>query len=321
MLRYLTQRLAAGALILALVNFVGFAYAHGARYIQQLQNPYGTRAAPPEILPLYAEYLQAATRLDFGTLAVGVGVPVMEALGQAALASAGLLALAAVFSVLTGLALGLLAVRVEPPGVARWLTPVVSLGLAMPSFYLGTLFVAAAAFLLLRGLGEFPLPLGGFGWDAHLALPTLALVIRPATQIAQVTANLLADEIRKQYVVTARSFGNTWRRIRWRHALSNALAPILLTVAGAFRLAVGELVLVEWLFAWPGLGRLLAQTLLAPNIAAPGSLSGGGQYFLHPPLLAALLMVLALAFITVETAASSLARAVDPRLRLDDPQH
>jgi ABC-type dipeptide/oligopeptide/nickel transport system permease component len=74
-------------------------------------------------------------------------------------------------------------------------------------------------------------------------------------------------------------------------------------------------VLVEWLFVWPGLGRLLAQVLLSPSSASPGALFGGGQYFLNPPLLAALLTILALAFLIVDGVASGLARAVDPRLR------
>jgi peptide/nickel transport system permease protein len=264
---------------------------------------------------LYAGYAQGLLRLDFGQLPVGADQPVLEALAQAAQASLGLLAVALGLGVLAGLALGLAAVRVEPAGVAPWLAPLATLGLAMPSFYLGTLFIAASVYLLLRGVEAFPLPLSGFGWDLHLVLPALALMLRPAMQIAQITASLLADEMRKQYVVTARSVGNTWRRIRRRHALRNVVAPVLLTIAGTFRLSLGELVLVEWLFNWPGLGRLLAQTLVAPDFAAPGALTGGGQFFLNPPLLAALLTVFALAFLLADALASSLARSADPRLR------
>lgn len=319
MSRYLLRRLTGGLLSLLAVNFIGFAYAEGARYIQALQNPYGTRSAPPDILALYGAYAAGLTRLDLGHFGGGLGQGVGAALLSAAAASGGLLILAAGLSVGLGLLLGLAAVRVEPPGVAGWLTPAVSLGLAMPSFYLGTLFLAVAAYWLTRGLAEFPVPLAGFGWDAHLVLPTVALTLRPAAQIAQVTAGLLSGEMRRQYVVTARSVGNTWRRIRWRHVLRNVWAPVLLTIAGALRLSMGELVLVEWLFAWPGLGRLLAQTLLAPNIAAPGALSGGGQYFLNPALLAALLVVFALAFLLTDGAASALARLADPRFRLETP--
>lgn len=309
------RRILGGLVLVALANFLGFTYSHGAHFVQQLQSPFGTRAQPPEVLSLYADYVRGLARGDLGVLPAGAGLPVAQALSEAALASVGLLAITLLLSSLGGLALGLAAVRVTPPGIAPWLAPVATLGLATPSFYVGTLAVAASVFLALRGLGAPPFPVSGFGWDAHLILPVLALTLRPLAQIAQVSASLLVAEIRKQYIVTARSVGNTWRRIRWRHALRNIVAPLLLVAASAFRFLVGELVLVEWLFAWPGLGRLLAQALLTPGSASPGALFGGGRFFLNPPLLAALLTVLALAFLIVDGVASGLARAVDPRLR------
>jgi ABC-type dipeptide/oligopeptide/nickel transport system permease component len=163
-----------------------------------------------------------------------------------------------------------------------------------------------------------PLPLHGFGWDLHLVLPVLALLLRPTVQIAQVTAGLLAGELGKQYITAARSRGNTWARARWRHALSNVLAPVILTIAGSFRLLVGELILVEWLFAWPGLGWLLSLALVPPRIATVSGLSDISLYFLHPPLVAALLTMFTLVFLTVDAVASFAARSVDPRLQVAD---
>lgn len=95
-----------------------------------------------------------------------------------------------------------------------------------------------------------------------------------------------------------------------------ALASIVLTLAGAFRLTLGELVLVEWLFSWPGLGRMLVLTLLAPRVASiGGNFSDAGQFFLNPPLLAALVTFFALLFAISEVLSTSLARSADPRLR------
>jgi ABC-type dipeptide/oligopeptide/nickel transport system permease component len=316
--RFLLRRLAVIPLALVLVNFIGFTYAHVAIRFQQAQNPWGTGVEnSPPILPLYGDYVRSVLRLDFGKLPVGVSTSVAEAVLTASGASLGLLMLAFMLSLIAGLLLGLRAVRLEPAGVSRWLMPLSTIGMATPSFFVGTLFVVAVVYYVLwRGPNATsPLPLQGFGWDVHLVLPALALMLRPTVQIAHVTASLLSGEINQPYVVAARSRGNSWNRIRWRHALRNVLAPVILTIAGSLRWLVGELILVEWLFAWPGLGRLLALALLPPNVAAPGALIGSTAYFLHPELIAALLTVFALVFVVIDTLASTLARVVDPRLR------
>lgn len=318
MSRFILRRLAVIPVALVLVNFVGFTYAHAAQRFHAAQNPFGTglEKSPP-ILPLYAAYLERVLHLDFGTMQVGAGATVSAAIGKAAGASLGLLVLAFTLSLIIGLLVGLGAVRIEPAGVSRWLMPFSTIGLAMPSFYIGTLFIVASVYYLLRGGpdAKAPLPLQGFGWDLHLILPTLVLIVRPTVQIAQVTAALLSGEIGHQYVVAARSRGNSWNRIRWRHALRNVLAPVILTVASSLRLLIGELILVEWLFGWPGLGRLLALALVPPNVAMPGGLSGGTLYFLHPELIAGLLTVFALFFVIIDSLASISVRMVDPRLR------
>jgi len=318
MMRFFLRRLIVIPIVLALVNFIGFTYAHAAQRFHAAQNPWGAGSdeAPP-ILPLYVDYARGLLRGDWGKMPVGVSETVAQGLWRAGGVSLGLLALAFAFSAVIGLLLGLRAVRTGTAGVAAWLIPVSTIGLAAPSFYIGALFIAATVFYLLRAGPEArsPLPLGGFGWDIHLVLPVMALVARPAAQIAQVTASLLSGEIGQQYVIAARSRGNSWARVRWKHALRNVLAPVILAMAGSLRLLAGELILVEWLFAWPGLGRLLALALIPPNVASPGGLEGHTVYFLHPELVAALVPTFAFIFLAVDTSASTLARWADPRLR------
>ena len=316
--RFFLRRLLVIPVALAVVNFLGFFYAHAAQQFHAAQNPYGAGVdKPPAIWPLYVDYVQRIVRGEFGQMPVGVSLSIAQGVSQAAGASLGLLALAFVLSSAVGLLLGLRAVRAETASVAGWLMPFSTLGLATPSFYIGTLFIVGAVYYVLRGGPETkpPLPLQGFGWDAHLVLPLAALCVRPVMQIAQVTGNLLAGEMAQQYVVAARSRGNSWRRAQWRHALGNVLAPVLLTIAASLRLLVGELIIIEWLFGWPGLGRLLALALIPPNVASPGALTGHAIYFLHPELVAALLTVFTFIFLGVDTLASTLVRWVDPRLR------
>ena len=316
MVRSTLRRLAIIPPALLLINFAGFAYAHLVRPIRAARSPYLRLLPETEpLLPTYAAYLQNVLHFDFGAIP-GSQEPIATTISRAGTASLGLLALALALSTVLGLLLGFWATRSNPPGVSRWLPPLSTVGLAMPSFYIGILcIVASISYIFWRGAGtEIPFPIQGFGWDRHLVLPTLALMARPTVQIAQMTSELLAGELRKQYIVTARSVGVPWLFVRWRHALRNILAPVILTIAGSLRLLVGELVVVENLFAWPGLGRLLAWTLI------PGRVSGGGAslgaiMFLDPPVIAAVLTAIAGFFLLADFAASVLVRAVDPRLR------
>jgi peptide/nickel transport system permease protein len=315
MTRFILQRLAVLPVAALLVHFLGFSYAHLARPLRAARNPFLSSMEAQPLLPTYKGYFQGALHLDFGDIPVSPGVQesLVTSIARASVSSLGLLAIALVLSALLGLALGLLAVRPDPPRLANWLTLVSTLGLAMPSFYIGSLFVLASLTYLLRGgYGtRLILPIRGFGWDSHLVLPTLALIARPSVQIAQVTAELLKDELGKQYVVAARSVGFTWRAIRWRLALRNILAAVILSIAGSVRLLVGELIVVEWLFEWPGLGRLLALTL----IPAVTSTSTQEPLFLDPRVVSAVLVVFAALFLLTDFIAAILVRVSDPRLR------
>ena len=310
---FILRRLALIPVALLLVNCLGFSYAHLAQDVRAARNPYQAAEEGAPLLPAYAAYLRDAVRLDLGVLPYAAGQDTVAAtVGRSGVASLGLMAIAAVISIFAGVSMGLRSVRAEPPRASLWLTAFGTIGLAMPSFFAGSLMIAGAVAFLIWGPDvDIPVPLGGYGWDAHLVLPVLALLVRPAAQIAQVTSGLLVDELGKQYVVAARSAGHSWRSIFRRYAFRNILPAVFVTIGGSLRLLVGELIIVEWLFSWPGLGRLVAQTLVpAHTTSAAESLQ-----FLHPPLLAAALTTIAAFFLLVDFVASTLAASVDPRLR------
>lgn len=316
--RFILYRVLLIPVVLAIMNFAGFAYAHLAQAAQAARNPFG--AASQETVSLWADYgayLQGVASGDLGALPTVAQEPVGAAILRASGASLGLLALAFLFSAVIGVILGFAAVRSHPPTMARWLLPASALGLSAPSFLIGALAIGLLLALLLRGGSDARLliPLQGYGGGENLILPLLALTVRPTAQISQVVSGLLLEEIQLQYVVAAASRGIPWRIIRWRHVLRNFLAPAVLALAGAFRLIIGELVLVEWLFGWPGLGRLLAFSVLPPSSASVMGLSGGRPIFLYPPLMAALLTVFGLLFVAADSVAAGAARLIDPRLR------
>lgn len=319
MIQFILRRLAIIPIALLFVNFLGFTYAHYARPLRAARTPYVRAVDAGPLLPAYGAYLESLFNLDFGLQLSVPGstrtgpVSLGDTLWRATSASLGLMVVALAASMVLGFFLGFKAVRTEPPGVARWLTLVSTMGLAMPSFYIGSLFIMGLVFYILwRGPGtQLPFPLEGFGWDRHLVLPALALMARPTVQLAQVAATLLSGELGKQYVVASRSLGYTWRSIRNQYALRNVIAPVILTIAGMLRLLVGELVLVEWLFKWPGLGRLLAWTLVPAQLTS----SSGSPLFLNPQVMAAVLTLIAALFLLSDFLATLLVRLLDPRLR------
>jgi peptide/nickel transport system permease protein len=316
MTRFILRRLAIIPAVLLLINLLGFSYAHLFLPFRAARIPYLAANLDHRPLPqAYATYLQGALRLDFGTIP-GEEETIAGAIANASVASLGLVVLALTMSVGAGLALGLQAVRSKTLSISRWLTFLSTLGLAMPSFYIGSLMITAVFFYtLVRSTGA-PLPMQGYGWDLHLVLPTLALMVRPAVQIAQITANLTKGELGKRYVLTARSIGQSWRVVRRQHVLRNILAPVILTVAGSARLLLGDLILVEWLFNWPGLGQLFALALV------PGrtSRSMGSPLFLNPPTVATVLTVFAALFLAMDLISAVLVQVADPRHRVTEEE-
>jgi peptide/nickel transport system permease protein len=317
MIQFFLRRLVFIPLVLLIVNITGYAFAHITYQMQQTQTIYGSgKEGLTPLWPVYMEYARNALNGDLGKMPIGVTDTIAAALLRTVGASLGLLLLAFMLSIILGLVLGLTAVKVDPPRKLPWLTLITTTGMAMPSFYIGILFVGVILYFSIRGDGSPLFPVSGFGWDIHLVLPVIALTIRPAMQVAQVTSSLLISELDKRYVVAARSFGHTWNSIRWDKALRNVMAPIILTFAGSFRLLVTELVLVEWLFNWPGIGRMLVQTLVPPRISTLSGLADTSVFFLHPPLVASLLMIFAFMFLLADMFASGFARMIDPRLRV-----
>jgi peptide/nickel transport system permease protein len=319
MAKFILQRLLVIPLLLLLVNFLGFTYAHYARPIRAARTPYVQAEEAGPLIPEYINYLQTLINLDFDMeiatpdiARTNAPVTLGNTLAKATLASLGLLAISLTISIILGLYLGFKATKNDPPDVSRWLMISSTVGLAMPSFYIGSLLIIGLIFYIIwQGPdAEMLLPLSGYGWDAHLILPVIALMARPTFQLAQVTAGVLSAELGKQYVIAGRSMGRTWRSIRLHFALKNVVAPVILTIAGLQRFLVGELIMIEWLFRWPGLGRLLGWTLVPAQMTS----TRGSPLFLNPPIMATVLTLIAALFLITDFVAAVAVRYLDPRV-------
>ncbi len=309
MLRFLVRRLTLIPVILAAANFLGFYFAFSIAPVISTSNPYsqGTLDLPP-VLPEYMNYISNVAQGNFGTTFNGEDVT--EAISRVSITSLGLIGISLTLSIVLGVILGRLAVRRNRVGVSTWLTFTSTVGLALPSFYVATLLITLFLFifLYLTTGNTTMIPFQGFGWDAHLILPVLALTFQPTVKIAQVTGGLLSEELEKQYVTASLSFGHSFKSLKNKFAFRGILAPVLLTIASSLRIMIAELIIIERLFNWPGLGRLIASAL---NIRAQS------QDVLSPPLIAALLTVLVGLFLFIDLFATTLSRVIDPRLRVE----
>ena len=148
MAKFILQRLLIIPLLLLLVNFLGFTYAHYARPMRAERTPYVQVEEAGPLIPAYANYLTTLFKLDFG---LEIATPdnarsntpatLGDTLARAMVASLGLLAISLSISIVLGLYLGFKATKNDPPDTSRWLTIFSTVGLAMPSFYIGSLLI------------------------------------------------------------------------------------------------------------------------------------------------------------------------------------
>jgi len=197
----------------------------------------------------YIEWLKCVLRLDFGDSLIS-GQPVTRLIMERFPLTLSLALLGILISVLIALPLGVLS------AVRRWsvydtLGMLFSqLGMAIPSFWLGIML------LLLLAVKLRLFPLFGSGDLRHLILPAMSLGVARAAVLLRLTRTSMVEELSKEYVITARAKGLTERMVKYKHALKNALLPVI-TVAGIqLGYMLGGAIIIEQVFSLPGLGRL-----------------------------------------------------------------
>jgi peptide/nickel transport system permease protein len=257
--------------------------------------------------PLYVQYvhwLGLVVRGDLGR-SIWMKRPVLgEVLGRfkatLILTGAGLL-----LSTVIGLALGI-ASAVRPNSVLDRLSAVASLfGASMPVFWLGIVLMVIFALWLgwLPASGMFAPYGGGDLRDllVHLALPAVTLAAASVTIIARLTRSTMLETLGQDYIRTARAKGVVERAVVLRHGLKNALIPIVTVIGVQAGYLLGGAVLTETVFAWPGVGTLMVQGILARDF----------------PLVQGCVLVVALSFVLINLVVDLLYAWLDPRIRYE----
>ena len=223
--------------------------------LDELREQYGLSADP---VSQYFTYLGGVVRGDLGN-SVRTKQPVVREIGARLPATLLLAGSGMLISLTLGLTLGVLA-AVYRRTIVDYLAIVLALaGVSIPVFWSGLILML---FFALQ-LGWFPA--SGFGTWRHLVLPAVAIGFASSAIIARVTRSSMIEVLRSDYIRTARAKGLDERRINLRHALRNAMLPIITVIGLQFGGLLGGSVLTETVFAWPGIGRLVVDSIRAQD--------------------------------------------------------
>lgn len=208
------------------------------------------------LLVQYGDFLARILRGDLGR-SIRTNAPVLAELVDRYLNTLELTAASMLIAFIVGTAVGIIS-------AVKWNTWLDNLamfgaliGVSMPVFWLGLLMI------LIFSVKLGCLPSVGKGSLSHLVLPAVTLATLPMAIIARITRASMLDVIRQNYVTTARAKGLRESAIILKHALRNAAIPII-TIGGLqIGTLLGGAVITETVFAWPGMGRLLVNSILA----------------------------------------------------------
>lgn len=163
-------------------------------------------------------------------------------------------------SLLIGIPLGILAAVKQNSILDYFCSTSAILGISMPSFWLALLLI------LIFSLKLNLTPTIGYGGLSHLILPAIALGTSSSSVIMRLTRSSMLEVMRQDYIRTARGKGLNSRTIFLTHSLKNALIPVITIVGLEFGHLLGGAVIIETIFAWPGIGRLLIDSISARDI-------------------------------------------------------
>jgi peptide/nickel transport system permease protein len=199
---------------------------------------------------------------------------------------------ALLISTLVGVPLGVIVARRRDTLLDRLVMSVTLAGQALPPFFIGILLI------LLFGVTLRWTPTFGSDTPAHLILPTLTLLIYPLAIIVRLTRSSMLEVLTTGYVRTARAKGLSERDVVYRHALRNALIPVVTVIGLQVATIISGSAIVETVFAWPGIGQLAVASI------------GGRDY----PIIQTIVLISAAAFCLVNVAVDLLYFLIDPRI-------
>jgi peptide/nickel transport system permease protein len=211
----------------------------------------------------YAIWLSHVVRLDFGTAYTFNQTPVIDLIEQRLPATLVLQSLALLVSLAVAIPIGIISAKRQYSILDNATTAGAFLGLALPNFWIALML----QLLLAVSLGWLPASTQGTdetgpGRLRYLILPTIVLALPTLAVFARFARSSMLEVIKQDYVTTARAKGLAEHTVTYRHALKNALIPMVTVVGTQLSRLLGGAVIVEYIFAWPGLGALAYESIL-----------------------------------------------------------
>ena len=305
MSRYLLRRLSHTVLVIIGISVISFFFLHLSGDPVGLILPQDATREQVEALrqqmrlddPLVLQYWHFATSALQGDLGRSIYTrePVLWLILERMPATLELAIAALLLSLVIAIPIGVLAAVKRGSWLDTISMSVALFGLSMPHFWLGIMFIM----LFSVQLGW--LPTSGRGTWAQLVMPAMALGISLIALFARLTRSAMLDVLGQDYVRTARAKGLGEGLVFGKHALRNALIPLVTVIGMEFGFLLGGAVIIETVFAWPGVGRLIVQSILDRDY----------------PVVQAAVMLLAIVFVVVNLLVDLLYAWLDPNISYD----
>jgi peptide/nickel transport system permease protein len=254
------------------------------------------------MLVQYLDWMGRVLQLDFGRSLVS-GREITEEIFRRLPVTVHLSVMAAAWSVVFGITLGVIAARFPYGKIDGMVTTIGMLGLATPHFWMATLLVLVFAVYMgiLPSIGYVSLAEDPIESIRSLVLPALALGTTMAAAVMRMVRSAMLDVLAHDYIRTARAKGVPERGVFSRHALKNAFIPVLTLIGTETGKLLGGSLIIEQIFAVPGIGQYAVESVLSRDY----------------PALQATMLVIASSYVIINTLADISYGVIDPRVRYD----
>ncbi|MFT9846665.1 ABC transporter permease [Aneurinibacillus sp. REN35] len=269
-----------------------------AQQIEELREQWGLN------LPIYQQYMNWIIAVLQGDLGVSyfMDQPVIEAIWSHIGPTFALAVMAQILALVIAIPLGILAAKYHGSIIDRMFMGVSLLGICVPSFLLGLFFILLFAVQLkwLPVAGYQPISAGLWEYLRHLIMPAVALGTMQAALLARMARSSLLDTLSTDFIKTARSKGVKERNVIYKHALRNALLPLLTVIGQSFGGLITGAVVTETIFNIPGIGQLIIDSIERRDFS----------------VIQGAVLFVTVAFVFVNLIVDLLYGVIDPRVRL-----